>query len=79
GAHPRVLADIEALVRDVGRALSAWHEPVDAGQEAGEPLLAADAFSNPAYVRFALKTTLAVVICYLIYTSLDWFSVHTAL
>ncbi|MBN8937991.1 MAG: FUSC family protein [Rhizobiales bacterium] len=79
GARPPVLADIAAVVRDIGRALSTERAPVDAGAEAGEPLLAADAFSNPAYTRFALKTTLAVVICYLIYTSLDWFSVHTAL
>ncbi len=41
--------------------------------------LAADAFSNPAYQRFALKTTAAAIICYVIYTGLDWQGIHTAM
>ena len=45
----------------------------------GEPLLANDAFSNPDYVRFALKTTLAAFACYFFYTSVDWFGIHTAM
>ena len=44
-----------------------------------EPLLANDAFSNPDYVRFALKTTLAAFACYFFYTSVDWFGIHTAM
>src|SRR5262249_46458921 len=41
-------------------------------------LLVPDAFTNPAHVRFALKVTLATMICYLLYTGVDWFGIHTA-
>lgn len=44
-----------------------------------EPLLALDAFTNPDHLRFALKGTLAVFLCYLAYTSTNWFGIHTAL
>ncbi len=43
------------------------------------PFMAADAFSNPAYWRFALKTTLAAMLCFLIYTTIDWQGIHTAM
>ena len=41
--------------------------------------MAADAFTNPVHVQFALKTTAASVICYFIYTVLDWQDIHTAM
>ena len=43
------------------------------------PFLAPDAFTNPAYSRFAIKTTAAAVICFLIYTGIDWQGIHTAM
>lgn len=43
------------------------------------PFVAPDALSNPAYTRFALKTTAAAVICFLIYTAIDWQGIHTAM
>jgi len=41
-------------------------------------LFAADTFTNPEYVRYALKVTLSAMICYIIYTGLDWPGIHTA-
>jgi len=43
------------------------------------PFLVPDAFSNPGYQRYALKTTAAAVICYIIYAGLDWQGIHTAM
>lgn len=38
-----------------------------------------DAYTSPVHHYFALKTTAASVICYLIYTALDWQDIHTAM
>lgn len=38
-----------------------------------------DAFTNPAYLRNAIQTTMAAVLCYLIYSAIDWAGIHTAL
>src|SRR5262249_28524840 len=40
-------------------------------------LLAADTFSNPDYVRFALKLTMAVMTCYFIESLADWPGIGT--
>ncbi|MBK7365034.1 MAG: FUSC family protein [Nitrosomonas sp.] len=42
-------------------------------------MLAADAFSNPVYGQFALKTVFAAMICYVFYTAVQWSGIHTAL
>lgn len=38
-----------------------------------------DALSNSEYSRFAIKTTAAATISYLLYTAIDWQGIHTAM
>lgn len=42
-------------------------------------MFAADAFSNPAYGRFALRTVLATMACYVFYAGVQWPGIHTAM
>jgi uncharacterized membrane protein YccC len=42
-------------------------------------LLVPDAFTNPDYVHYALKTTLAIFISYITYNMLDWPGIRTCL
>ncbi|HKT99707.1 MAG TPA: FUSC family protein [Paraburkholderia sp.] len=44
-----------------------------------EPLLVPDAFSNPAYVRFALKVLICGLIGYFVFNALQWPGIHTIL
>lgn len=44
-----------------------------------EGLFLPDAFSNPVYVQFALKTTLAALIGYVFYTGVQWDGIHTVM
>lgn len=40
-------------------------------------LVVPDAFSNPRYLKFALKAYFATLICYVFYNSVDWPGIHT--
>jgi multidrug resistance protein MdtO len=50
--------------------------PLD--EEGPPPLFAADAFSNLAHVQFALRGTLAAMVCYVTYTATDWPGLSTS-
>lgn len=66
---------------EIARALTglATQDPGPLPKGVKAPFFASDALSNPVHRYFALKTTLASVICYLTYTLLDWQSIHTAM
>ncbi|RKE36444.1 multidrug resistance protein MdtO [Paraburkholderia sp. BL23I1N1] len=73
---------VPATVEEMLRALHALsdahaHDASAHGAPAEEPMVAPDALSNPAYVRFSLKTLLAVLICYVFYNAADWQGIHT--
>src|SRR5262245_56423778 len=42
-------------------------------------LFVPDAFTNPEYVRYALKGTLAVMICYTLQNAVNWPGIQTCL
>jgi multidrug resistance protein MdtO len=71
-----------AAAAEMQRALSAFDDRVvraasGDGVAAGEPMVAPDAFTNPAYMRFSLKTLLAVLACYVFYNATNWQGIHT--
>ncbi len=71
-----LLAEFKASLSDFSKA-----RPSDAPEAhvAAEPagFFAADAFSNPDHVRYALRTTAAALFCYLLYSVLAWPGIHT--
>lgn len=74
------IVSIVELMENVfsGQKLAEFASPPKAeGHKAG--FFAADAFTNPAHVRFAGKATAAVMICYLTFNLLDWPGIHTCM
>jgi multidrug resistance protein MdtO len=73
-------ADILGVIEE---AISHFAESPSSGKAVKEPkkegggFFAADAFTNPDYIHYALKTTAAAMFCYLLYSLLDWPGIHT--
>jgi multidrug resistance protein MdtO len=71
-----------ALMADLREALTRFAEPPPAAatpataKGAGGFFLP-DAFTNREHVQYALKTTTAAMLCYGLYTALDWPGIHT--
>jgi multidrug resistance protein MdtO len=76
---PAQVAAIAAL-HDVQQEiyLSRMQESPHAGHKS-RPMVTSDALSNPAHWQFALKTTLAVMIVYAVYSLLDWPGLRTCI
>lgn len=82
---PPARPDDDPAVRFVHDALAdlvaAWDRdpPAPPPPSAREGLLRPDAFSNPDHVRFGFKVMMAALVCYMIYTGLDWPAIHTCM
>jgi multidrug resistance protein MdtO len=83
GAAPEPAAVPIAGIGDTWRtlsALSAFGMQATPSEKEGrdeEPMVASDALTNPAYVRFALKVVLAVLSGYVFYNAVEWQGIHT--
>ena len=88
-ASPPIGTSLDPPVENaVSRQFDALHRAIAQGEigtpdaedkEPRRPLFAADALSNPAHWQFALKTTIAVMASYAIYSLLDWPGMRTAI
>ncbi|MBV9531100.1 MAG: FUSC family protein [Bradyrhizobium sp.] len=70
-----ILADIKQTIVSFADAPKA---PPSAEKKEAGGFFAADAFTNPEHVHYAVKTTGAAMFCYLLYSLLDWPGIHTS-
>lgn len=69
------LREMRSALQAFGKTESAFVQTQEAAISGS--MLVSDAFSNPVYVRFSLKTLLAVLGCYVFYTAVQWEGIHT--
>jgi len=75
----RFLSSMETTVALIPQAFSGskttsdflLRAPLDE-ENVHQSLFATDAFSNPAHLQFAIRGSLAALVCYVTYTALDW-------
>ena len=77
------LASLETTVALIPHAFSGAEsmdvlipEPLE--EEGSKHTFVADAFSNPVHLQFALRGTLAAMVCYITYTAIDWPGLSTS-
>lgn len=73
GQHPAERAAWDAL------GILAGNEEPAAPPALKASFIFPDALNNPNYPHFALKTTAAAIICFMVYTAMDWQGIHTAM
>ena len=76
GLAATLSADLAAAISGFA-AVSDQPVPAPAPAHAGGGFFLPDAFTNPSYLRYALKATFAAMLCYIFYSLLDWPGIHT--
>ena len=74
-----VLGELEHVAGLMRQALGPDGAVVDGPPAGATGLFVPDALTNPAYVRYALKGTLAVMICYVLQSAVDWPGIRTCI
>jgi multidrug resistance protein MdtO len=74
---PPLAHELVAAIRGAVTRFAEPDTPAQAPPTKKDGFWAEDAFTNPAHVQYALKTTAAAVCCYLLYSLLDWPGIHT--
>ena len=74
----RELEQTAELIPEVFAAPPTAQDDSPTGAPPSAPLLAHDAFTNPAHLQFAVKGTCAAMACYMLYTSIDWPGLSTS-
>jgi multidrug resistance protein MdtO len=78
---PSPLADIERTLDQIALAVPEHAHDADKSAPTGaekRSLFLPDAFTNPEYVRFAIKGTLAGFICYFLFIGFDYPGIYTS-
>lgn len=83
-SHLPFLKTMEDTVALIPKAFSGTESidvfvPAPLDEEGPPPIFVSDAFSNPAHLQFALRGTLAAMVCYIAYTALDWPRLSTSI
>jgi multidrug resistance protein MdtO len=79
-----LLSEIESMVSLMPSIFSDEHapdpdlEPIDDPPTASR-IFIPDAFSNPEHLRYILAGTMAAMLCYILYVSLDWPNLSTSI
>jgi multidrug resistance protein MdtO len=79
-----LLREMERTVSLIPEAFSgsesiSEYSPSPPGENRPATFFVTDAFSNPEHVRFALKGGLAASLCYIVYSSVFWPGINTAI
>ena len=74
-----VLVELEHVVDLMQQALGPEGGAGEVASSESGRLFVPDAFTNPDYIRYALKGALAVMICYTLQSALDWPGIRTCL